>query len=72
MSSFIYINKLSIFNYYFYYYYYYYYYYHYSVMVKQSLFASKLVPMKCWALFTKNRFLILFPCSLTFVALRIL
>ena len=44
MSSFIYINKLSILNYYYYYYYYY------LIMVKQSLFASKLVPVKCWAL----------------------
>ena len=43
-NGFIYINKLSIFNYYYYYYYYYY-----SIMVKQSLFASKLVPVKCWA-----------------------
>lgn len=46
MSSFIYINKLSIFNsssssssYYYYYYY--------LIMVKQSLLASKLVPVKC-------------------------
>ena len=41
-NGFIYINKLSIFNYYYYYYYY-------SIMVKQSLFAIKLVPVKCCA-----------------------